>query len=67
MLGIIVMIAVITLVVGSLIMFADMAVEIIRIKRSWDISTCTILAMLFSGIILVAVYTIQVLMCWLGI
>ena len=67
MLGIIAMIAVVTLVVGSLIMFVDMAVEVIRIKRSWDIGTCTILAMLFSGIILVAIYTIQVLSCWLGV
>ena len=66
MLDVMITIAVIILMLCSLIMLVVMIAEVIRLKRSWDVGTCTILAMLFSGIILVAIYTIQVLTCGLG-
>lgn len=66
MLDIMLTIAVIILMLCSLIMLVVMIAEVIRLKRSWDVGTCTIQAMLFSGIILVAIYTIQALTCALG-
>ena len=67
MLDVMITIAVITLMLCSLIMLVVMIAEVIRLKRSWDVGTCTILAMLFSGIILVVSLTVQELVVGLGV
>lgn len=66
MLDIMLTIAVIILMLCSLIMLVVMIAEVIRLKRSWSVGTCTILAVLLSVIVLVVIYTTQVLTCGLG-